>query len=411
MYKAASNSQFSSSRLNVLSLIDFCKGLAIVWVFFYHYSKTWFGWQGVHVFIVLSGFGLTYSCLQKNKQISWKQWYFRRAERILPVYWLVSLLGFLFLACINLRKSYIDIATDIINPTINLLSNLSIVRNLSYQTIFNYPNDQLWFVPLIFSLYMIFPLLYTLALRYRTVKGCLLLLIGTIIAEFVYRSISVYLLDGLPVGFQTPIWNGMQNLVLEPVDKIPNNFFFPFQGSAPFGLFPARIAEFMLGMFGAIYLVRDKHGFNRIFSTSTLVLGIVIWLIGYALVYIGLWGWAFASFFIALGLVIWTINLALFCQRSLSPLFIALSQVGVWSYYIFLTHSVVIHVFEFQVFINIEKRLLENNLFWFLLFKGCILIVMVFATAITSFLVMQFDKSKLPKLLMQRIFEKKYVQM
>lgn len=81
---------------NALSLLDFCKGLAIILVVLFHYSKTWFGWQGVHLFIVLSGFGLTYSCLKKNETISWKHWYIRRAERILPVYWLLSLFGFFF---------------------------------------------------------------------------------------------------------------------------------------------------------------------------------------------------------------------------------------------------------------------------------------------------------------------------
>ena len=69
---------------NVLSLLDFCKGLAIAWVFLFHYEPGWFGWQGVHVFIVLSGFGLTYSCLKKSDNISWKQWYLSRFEKILP---------------------------------------------------------------------------------------------------------------------------------------------------------------------------------------------------------------------------------------------------------------------------------------------------------------------------------------
>lgn len=63
---AGSQTHVSSPAGNFLHLTDFCKGMAIVWVFVIHYHGGWFGWQAVHVFIVLSGFGLAYSCLQKN---------------------------------------------------------------------------------------------------------------------------------------------------------------------------------------------------------------------------------------------------------------------------------------------------------------------------------------------------------
>lgn len=386
----------STSHPNVLSLIDFCKGLAIVLVFLFHYSKTWFGWQGVHIFIVLSGFGLTYSCLNKQN-ISWKHWYIKRAERILPVYWLVSLFGFLFLTCINLRQD--NLAINFVESLGRLILDLSLLRNFYYKTIFNYPNDQLWFVPLIVGMYMIFPWLYKLIIKHRTIKNYLIILIGAITTEFIYRATSIYLLDGAPVGFQTPLW-GLP-LQIEPLNLIPNNFLFPFQLHAPFGQFPARIAEFTLGMIGAVLFVENKHIFNKIFSNSMLVLGIVIWLAGYTLVYVGLWGWIFASFLIALGIILWTINLAWFCQQKFSLLFLNFSHLGKWSYYIFLTHSVFIHIFEFQVFNNVETSFL-SNLPVFLLIKIWIFGCIVFATAIASWLVMQFDKSKLPKLITQR---------
>ncbi len=74
----------------MLGLLDFCKGIAIVWVMLVHAIHGWFGWQGVHVFIVLGGFALTYACLTRENQLSWSQWFQRRAARILPAYWLVA---------------------------------------------------------------------------------------------------------------------------------------------------------------------------------------------------------------------------------------------------------------------------------------------------------------------------------
>lgn len=397
---ATSKKRVSIDDYNVLSLLDFCKGLAIIWVFLFHYSKTWFGWQGVHLFVVLSGFGLTYSCLKKNETILWKHWYIRRAERILPAYWLVSLFGFFFLICLALRKGT-DVVSDVLKSLLGLVLDLSLLRNLSYQTIFNYPNDQLWFVPLIFGLYVIFPYLYNLILKYKTAKGCLIILLGAMAVEFIYRGISVYFFDGSPVAFHITLWKGIPKLTPESIDQIPNFFFYPFQLEAPFGIFPARIAEFVLGMIGAVLLVENNQSFNKIFSNFMIVWSLVIWLIGYALVYLGLWGWAFASFIIALGLILLTLNLALFFQQRFSYCFTIISQLGSWSYYIFLTHSVFIHISEFEVFANIERTLVNNNLLD-LLFKAFMFGSIVFGTAIASWLVMQFDRSKLPKVIISK---------
>lgn len=399
--EATSKNRVSVDDYNVLSLLDFCKGIAIVLVFLFHYNKTWFGWQGVHLFIVLSGFGLTYSCLKKNETILWKHWYIRRAERILPAYWLVSLFGFFFLVVLALREKN-NVVINVLKSLLGLFLDLSLLRNLSYQTIFNYPNDQLWFVPLIFGLYVIFPYLYNLILKYKTTKGCLLILLGAMAAEFFYRTISVYFLDGSPVAFHVTLWKSLPELTPESINQIPNYFLFPFQLEAPFGIFPARIAEFVLGMIGAVLLVENNQSFNKIFSNLVIKLGLVIWIIGYALVYIGLWGWAFASFLIALGLTLWIINLALFFQQHSFYSFIKISQLGSWSYYIFLTHSVFIHITEFQVFANVESTLVNNNLPGFLLFKGFMFGAIVFGTAIASWLVMQFDRSKLPKVIISK---------
>ena len=61
----------------------------------------WFGDQGVQLFLIASGFGLTWSLLNKQagKPLNIRNFYFHRAERIYPLWWGAHLLfiGFWFL--------------------------------------------------------------------------------------------------------------------------------------------------------------------------------------------------------------------------------------------------------------------------------------------------------------------------
>lgn len=399
MLKSTSGKKLSSSPPNVLSLLNFCKGLAIVWVFLFHYQKTWFGWQGVHIFIVLSGFGLTYSCLSK-KNILWKHWLARRAERVLPAYWLVVLAGSLIGVCLLILNGRESVGPIIVKSAIRLLSDISLLRNLSHQTIFNYPNDPLWFVPLIVGFYVIFPWLYTLVSRYKTAKGCLLVLLGAMATEFIYRAISIYWLDGYPIGFEKPLILGnLSALPLKPLDRLPDTFTMLFQLQAPFGLFLSRIAEFVLGMLGAIALFQNERKVSNILINYRIGLaGAFIWLSGYTLVFIGLWEWIFCDFIIALGLVLWVINLAWICQQKFTFLFLKLSHLGVWSYYIFLTHGIVLRLLK-----ETEVALLMDDIL-----PGLPIIATVFVlgfliggTWVASWSLMKFDKSRFPQLIIQ----------
>ncbi len=378
---------------NILSLIDFCKGLAIAWIVLYHYKQGWFGWQGVHVFIVLSGFGLTYSCLKKSDNISWKQWYLKRFERILPTYWLVGLSGFLIMLCLYLIKGQY-VVTNIINTTINIILGFLLLQNFSYRTMFEPPtSDPLWFIPLIVGCYLVFPWLYHLILKDKTTKGYLTILLGVAALEFIYRAISIYWLDGFPIGFESSLLSVMP---LKALNRLPDTF--PFQLQAPFGIFLSRIAEFTLGMIGARLLIKNQQKFYNTFINYKMgIAGLLIWLAGYALVFAGLWEWVFADFFITLGLVLWLVNLARIFQQSFSFLFAKVSQLGIWSYYIFLTHHTFLYLFwEIQ-----EKLVIDNNNL-LIIIKLSLLGFSIIATGIASWLLMKFDKSRFSKLLIQK---------
>ncbi|GAB4093394.1 acyltransferase family protein [Flaviaesturariibacter terrae] len=97
----------SSSRH--LPALDHLRALAILLVFFYHYGHlfphpAWtfeggrFGWTGVDLFFVLSGYliaGGLFSELKKTGQLSLRRFYIRRFWRIIPPYVLVLMLYWL----------------------------------------------------------------------------------------------------------------------------------------------------------------------------------------------------------------------------------------------------------------------------------------------------------------------------
>jgi peptidoglycan/LPS O-acetylase OafA/YrhL len=384
-----------NTQPNVLDLLNFCKGIAIVWIVLVHYQPGWFGWQGVHIFIVLSGFGLTYSCLKKSGVILWKQWYLRRTEKILPTYWLMCLSGFLIMVCVYIFKRH-SVATNILNSAITLILEILSLKSFSYQLMFSPPpNDPLWFIPLIIGFYLIFPWLYWLTIKYKTNKVYLIIFLAVAVSEFIYRAISIYWIDGFPVGFES---NLLSVQPLDPLNKLSDTL--PFQLQAPFGLFPSRIAEFMLGMLGASLLVQNTQKFHNIFLNYRIgLVGVLIWLAGCSLIFTGLWGWIFADFLIALGLIIWIVNLAGIFQQRFSFLFRKISQLGIWSYYIFLSHGAFIYFSD-----KVQEKLdvSQSSIISLLICKISLLGFIAVGTWGTSWLLMKFDNSKFPKLIVQK---------
>ena len=106
-----------------------------------------FGYFGVDVFIILSGFGLCFS-YERSSVLSF---YVRRLKRILPLYWLAVLLviclGFLF----HFREY-------------TFTQGISYLTTLSYYGIGGVMSN--WFVSAILILYLLFPFFYKLTCKH-----------------------------------------------------------------------------------------------------------------------------------------------------------------------------------------------------------------------------------------------------
>lgn len=159
------------------------------------------GHYGISVFIVASGFGLTYSLVHKT-EFSWKQWYLSRFVRIYILFW-CSYGLFLGGSFVLGHLGYIAL------PQISITE--IITTFLGIQAYFGYWGGQInpiyWFNTLIISLYVVFPLLYILFLRSQAWKLLLMFILCLATSSFfiqysvdLFRLVFVDRLFELSVG-------------------------------------------------------------------------------------------------------------------------------------------------------------------------------------------------------------------
>lgn len=177
-----------------LQWIDLVKGIAILWIVFFHFFKEYaegrfpipwrplyfatflhqyapssagatfacigrasfvavamLGFHAVGVFLVMSGFVLTYSIARTgNPEHGWRGWYRSRLLRLFPVYWMAHLI-------------YLISPFEARYDPIDFRFVLSLLGDRIYPVgLIEYLNPAWWYFGLILELYFIFPLLFRL---------------------------------------------------------------------------------------------------------------------------------------------------------------------------------------------------------------------------------------------------------
>lgn len=148
--------------------IDIIRAIAIIGVILSHTNSIevlvrdpmielffWYlGGIGVNIFVFLSGMLLTIAILQKeNTEHSWRKWYARRILRIYP-----SLILSTFLVLI-VQYLIFNRIYELNSILIHLSGLQSIPGNLNFFLIMNTH----WFVTLILSCYIFFPILFIIS--------------------------------------------------------------------------------------------------------------------------------------------------------------------------------------------------------------------------------------------------------
>lgn len=222
--------------------LDIAKGLAILWVVYFHFFATYFehrslpppDWQSiasaivsfsgmawlkvsglalhsVSVFIMLSGWALMQSTARRAAAgtLSWLAWYRTRLLRLYPMYWMAHLVYLIspFVA----RWEPVDR---------RIILSLLGLRFIDIDMNFYYLNAAWWFFCMLIQFYLVFPLLFWMAQR---LGPWFFLLIACAAGFFArYLMLSVYFVNGawilggfaisrLPefaLGMALAIWHG-----------------------------------------------------------------------------------------------------------------------------------------------------------------------------------------------------------
>jgi peptidoglycan/LPS O-acetylase OafA/YrhL len=146
------------------------------------------GYQGVHIFFILSGFGLTlswHSALRENgdtfRYSSLKPWMIRRFRRVIPLLWF-SLLLLLVLFSVFGPEEFFRLVYFSSEPSqwVKLAALTAVGLNaFSPSTIYGI-NPPLWFITPLFQFYLVFPVLYSALFRLGPLKFLVLVFLGSI---------------------------------------------------------------------------------------------------------------------------------------------------------------------------------------------------------------------------------------
>jgi len=251
------------------------------------------GFHAVSVFLVLSGFGLTYSLARTGEpEGGWLGWYRARLLRLFPMYWLAHLVYLVspFIA----RPEPLDYRF--------LLSFLG-DRIYPVDMIFFYANPALWYFGLLLELYLVFPLLFRLLQKLGVTWFLVLCGLETLLSRY----------------------------LLLCVISASGNY---LQGA----FFGTRLWEFAVGMaLGLLFRRQQAVVEERLFTGWTFFSGVVIYLLGlYS--YATTVSYTVTDPLIGTGLSIILAHVALW-SGLLPRLAGTLAYVGAFSYGLYLLHQ------------------------------------------------------------------------
>ena len=220
-------------KLRLLNHIQFLRGISVLLVFFYHLKLKYFdfGFLGVDIFFVISGFVITsiiYNEYEKTGKIDFLNFYKKRFKRIYPV--------LLFII------SFIIVLVIFFQPLDLFLNNLKVyffslfgVSNFYYyfskkdyfDTVFEDPFAHTWSLGVEEQFYIIFPLFLLYLLKYNTYTRNINFLIFLIFIGYVLTN---YFQDDIKLIFYQPLFRfweflfGTFTFFLSKKFKFKNNY-------------------------------------------------------------------------------------------------------------------------------------------------------------------------------------------
>src|SRR5438874_1298101 len=200
-----------------LQWLDVSKGLAILFVVYFHFFRTVFehyqlppndwssataammsilrsgwwqvsglGFHAVGAFFILSGWSWMQSTMARaeSDRVAWGKWYFARFVRLYPMYWVAHL--------VYLVSPFVARLEPVDERIILSLLGL---RFINIEMNFMYLNAAWWYFTMLIQFYLMFPLLFLAA---RKFEAWTFFLIACALSFFVrYLMLDVYPVHGL----------------------------------------------------------------------------------------------------------------------------------------------------------------------------------------------------------------------
>jgi len=204
--QSVSPAQDSTAEIRARAVVSYLPGLdglravAVVAVIFYHANHSWLrgGFLGVEVFFVISGYLITLLLLAestRNGRISLRDFWMRRARRLLPALWTL-LVGVTSYVAVFRRSELGNLRGDVIAGFTYVTNWFQIHTGSSYFSDFGYvPLRHLWSLAVEEQFYLLWPLLMLvttkIARRRLPMVGFLFLLASIAIAVacgWLYRT-------------------------------------------------------------------------------------------------------------------------------------------------------------------------------------------------------------------------------
>lgn len=257
-----------------------------------------FGYLGVTVFIIASGWGLARSCLRPGRdRTRWSNYLPRRLGRILPLYAVALIVALAFALARN---------NDLQELLFNFFLSLLLLHTVIPASFFSI-NSAFWFLPTLLVLYALFPALYV---RFTKHPHRTLLIVALL------AYVNVLILWFTPLRLLHPY------LVM---------------GGWPL----VKILEFGFGIWLAIVLTRTTASISLLYYLRLAFLGVMFWAIG--LFGLQVW-WLYIQhpFFLTVG-ILGIFSYPIFFLAQTKRLGAAVRFLGRYSYGLFLFHWPVLH--------------------------------------------------------------------
>lgn len=313
--------------------LDFLRAIAITLVFLYHYGRMFphpewtnsishFGWTGVDLFFVLSGYLIAsqlFAKIDQGKKISLKEFFIKRFFRIIPGYLLVVSVYFLF-PFVHEREALAP-----------LWKYLSFTQNLGLDLRYHGTFSHAWSLCIEEQFYLFLPLILVALVYFKAVKKGFTLLFILFLLGFAARLYSWYTLvapfadtDEFYICWYKwiyyPTWNRLDGLLIGVL--LAGIFQFKPKLKAWIQANGHLLFAMSMAILTASYfLCADQASFNA------SIFGFPLVAIGYGL------------------LVASAISPAGFLYKIKSP---GIISIATFSYSIYLTHKIVIHLTQEQ---------------------------------------------------------------